>query len=304
MSRKRRPLVKWSAVFGASPMIAVAVGLYVIGIAYSTVLSFTNSRLLPKFDTFVGFDNYDRLWATSRWVVSVQNIWIYGVLLLAGTLVFGYLLAAFMDQRVRQEDTLRTIFLYPYAMSLVVTGVVWRWMMDPGLGIQKQVQNWGWESFSFAPLVSAETAIYGVVIAGVWQGTGVTMAILLAGLRGVDTEIWKAAKVDGIPTWKTYLLVILPMMRGAVATAFVLQCVSIVRVYDLIVAQTNGGPGIATEMPAKFVIDHITQRVNVSLGMAAAVLMLLPILVLIGLRGFFQWQRRRAMTRAAAQAAQ
>ena len=298
MAARTKRGVNISALIGASPMIAVAVGLFVIGIAYSAVLSFTNSKLLPKFTTFVGLENYDRLWETSRWLISVQNIWIYGVLLLIATLVFGYLLAAFMDQRIRQEDSFRTIFLYPYAMSLIVTGVVWKWLMDPGLGIQKQVQNWGWESFQFAPLISTETAIYGIVIAGVWQGTGVTMAILLAGLRGVDTEIWKAARVDGIPTWKTYVYIILPMMKGALATAFVLQCVGIVRVYDLIVAQTNGGPGIATEMPAKFVIDHITQRVNVSLGMAAAMMMLLPIILLIALRGYFEWQRKRSMERA------
>ena len=81
------------------------------------------------------------------------------------------------------------------------------------------------------------------------------MAILLAGLRGIDEEIWKAARVDGIPTWRTYLFIVLPMMRGAFATAFVLQCVGIVRVYDLVVAMTGGGPGISSTMPAVYVID-------------------------------------------------
>ena len=127
---------------------------------------------------------------------------------IACNMVFGYLLAVFMDQRIRQEDLFRSIFLYPFAMSLIVTGLVWQWALDPNLGLQTALRNWGWTSFSFAPLVDPETAIYGLVVAGIWQGSGVTMAILLAGLRGVDAEIWKAAKVDGIPTWRTYLFIV------------------------------------------------------------------------------------------------
>ncbi len=280
-------------------MIAVGVGLYVVGIGYSVALSFTNSKLLPKFDTFVGLANYDRLWSTGRWLISVENIWLFGLLSIALNMLLGFLLAAFMDRRVRYEDTFRTILLYPYAMSLIVTGLVWQWMMDPGLGIQSAMQNWGFAGFSFAPLTNPDTAIFGVVIAGVWQGTGVTMAILLAGLRGIDEDIWKAARVDGIPTWRTYVFIALPMLRGALATAFVLQAVSVVRVYDLIVGLTGGGPGIATEMPAKFVIDHITNRVNVSLGMAAATMMLLPIILLIGINLFIDWRRKAVAMRAA-----
>jgi len=299
MAQRRKRFANISAVIGASPMIAVAVGLYVIGIGYSVALSFTNSKLLPKFNNFVGWDNYDRLWSTSRWLVSVENIWLFGFLSIGLNMVLGFLLAACMDRQVRQEDTFRTIILYPYAMSLIVTGLVWQWMLDPGLGIQGSVRNWGFAGFSFAPLTDPDTAIYGVVIAGIWQGSGVTMAILLAGLRGVDVDIWKAARVDGIPVWKTYVFIALPMMRGALATAFILQCVSVVRVYDLIVALTEGGPGIATEMPAKFVIDHITSRVNVSIGMAAATMMLLPILVLVGLNWYLGWRRKRLMEKAA-----
>ena len=119
------------------------------------------------------------------------------------------------------------------------------------------------------------------------------MAILLAGLRGVDAEIWKAAKVDGIPTWRTHVFIIAPMMRGAFATAFVLQCVSVVRVYDLVIAMTGGGPGIATTMPAVYVIQLITVRQNVGQGMAAATMMLLPVLIVLAVGGIFMWRRNR-----------
>jgi len=178
-------------------------------------------------------------------------------------------------------------------MSLIVTGLVWQWALDPNLGLQSSMRNLGWESFSFAPLVDPNLAIYGLVVAGIWQGAGVTMAILLAGLRGIDQEIWKAAKVDGIPNWRAYLFIGLPMMRGAVATAFVLQAVSVVRVYDLIIAMTGGGPGYSTTMPAVFVIQLITVRQNVGMGMAAATMMLLPILLVIAIGGILLWRRKR-----------
>jgi glucose/mannose transport system permease protein len=174
-----------------------------------------------------------------------------------------------------------------------VTGLVWQWALDPNLGLQQTIRNWGWTNFSFAPLVDARTAIYGLVVAGIWQGSGVTMAILLAGLRGVDAEIWKAAKVDGIPTWRTHLFIVAPMMRGAFVTAFVLQCVAVVRVYDLVIAMTGGGPGIATTMPAVYVIQMITVRQNVGQGMAGATMMLLPVLLVLALGGILTWRRSR-----------
>jgi len=293
-ARKRRRM-RISAIVGTLPMIVVAVGVYVIGIAFTFYWSFTSSRLFPN-NNFVGFSQYERLWHDDRWEIAVQNIWIFGVLLIAFSMVFGYLLAVFMDQRIRQEDTFRSIFLYPFAMSLIVTGLIWQWMLDPNFGIENTIHTLGWTSFQFSPLVDQKTAIYGLVVAGIWQSSGVTMAILLAGLRGIDGEIWKAAKVDGIPSWRVYLFIALPMMRGAIGTAFVLQCVGVVRVYDLVVAMTGGGPGIATNMPAVYVIQMITSSQNVGLGMAAATMMLLPVITVLALIGLVRWiaARRQA----------
>ena len=280
------------AIIGTIPMILVAVGVFVIGIGFSVLWSFTTSKLFPTYD-FVGLTQYRRLWGDNRWLVSVNNIWFFGLMSITCNMVFGYLLAVFMDQRIRHEDLFRSIFLYPFAMSLIVTGLVWQWVLDPNLGLQVSMRNLGWAGFSFAPLVDADTAIYALVVAGIWQGSGVTMAILLAGLRGVDEEIWKAARVDGIPAWRTHLFIVAPMMRGAFATAFVLQCVSVVRVYDLVIAMTGGGPGIATTMPAVYVIQLITVRQNVGQGMAAATMMLLPILIVLAVGGLFRWRRNR-----------
>ncbi len=278
---RKRKRISFSALIASMPMMLVAVGLFVICVGYSILLSFTKSRSFPRFN-WIGLDQYERLWNTERWLVSVENMFIYGVLFVVICLVSGFVMAVFLDQKVRFESGFRTLFLYPYAMSLVVTGLVWQWMMEPSLGIQNVIQKLGWAGFEFAPLVDPEIAIYGVLVAAVWQASGLVMVLMLAGLRGIDMDIWKASRVDGISTWRTYLFIILPMMRPVIVTSLVLLAVGVVRVYDLIVAQTGGGPGIATEMPAKFVIDHITVRNNVGLGMAAATMMLLPVLAVIG----------------------
>lgn len=288
---RRRRLARLQAVLGTSPMIATAVGVFVICILFTVWWSFTNSKLFPN-DDFVGLKQYERLWSNERWAVSVNNIWLFGAMSIGFNMVVGYLLAVFMDQRIKQEDMFRTIFLYPFAMSAIVTGLVWQWLMDPNLGIQETVRGLGWTSFNFAPLTRGDTAIYGLVLAGIWNGVGVTMAIMLAGLRGVDSEIWKAAKVDGIPTWRTYLFIVLPMMKGAIITALILQATGVIRVFDLVIAMTQGGPGISTQMPAIYVIQHITDRVNVGQGMAAATMMLLPVAMLIAVRALLDWRAR------------
>jgi glucose/mannose transport system permease protein len=302
MARRRKLTTTIMPVIGSSPMIAVGVGVYIFGIIYSVALSFTNSRLFPKFN-FVGLESYERLWHTERWLVSVENIWVFGAGIITCQMLFGYLLAVFIDQRIRQEDTFRTIFLYPFAMSLIVTGLIWQWMLDPNLGFNAVLHKLGFENVDVALLVDSSTAIYGLVLGGVWHGVGVTMAIMLAGLRGIDAEIWKAAKVDGIPVWRTYVFIALPMLKGSIVTALVLQATSVVRVYDLVIGMTQGGPGIATQMPAVFVIEHIQNRQNVALGTAAATMMLVPVLVILLLRGIYDWRttRRRKLEAALAQ---
>jgi glucose/mannose transport system permease protein len=279
------------SIIGTLPMAIVAIGVFVIGISFTVVLSFTTSKLFPTYD-FVGFMQYERLWATARWVESVKHIWFYGLGQIVVSLVFGFLLAVFMDQRIRGEDTFRTIFLYPFALSAVITGLVWQFMLDPIWGLQAAVRSWGFTDFKFAPLASGSTALFGMVIASVWNGVGVTMAILLAGLRGIDEEIWKAARIDGIPAWRTYVSIVIPMMRGAVATAVILLLVAVVRTFDIVIAMTGGGPGISTQMPATYVIDNINSR-NVGHGMAAATCMLLPILALVLIQMAFRARAAR-----------
>ncbi|MFK7893141.1 MAG: carbohydrate ABC transporter permease, partial [Granulosicoccus sp.] len=255
----RRP-TRWLRLLPAKiasiPMIVTALVVFVGGSLWTVVHSFTKSRLLPKLD-FVGLQQYERLWGTKRWLISVENLAIFGICSMIFTLVIGFVLAAMLDRKIRFEDAFRTIFLYPFALSFIVTGLVWQWILNPDFGVQSLVRSLGWDSFTFDPLNNPEIVIYGLLIAGLWQGTGLIMCIMLAGLRGIDEDIWKATRIDGIPTWKTYVVVIIPMMKPVFVTALVLIGSSIVKVYDLVVAQTAGGPGLAAEVPAKYVYDKM-----------------------------------------------
>jgi glucose/mannose transport system permease protein len=280
-----RPPSGWrrniSAKIAAIPMIATALVVFVGGTIWTVVYSFTDSKLLPRL-RWVGLDQYERLWSNSRWLVSIENLLFYGVMSLVFTVVMGFILAVLMDQKIRYEDTFRTIMLYPFALSFIVTGLVWQWILNPDFGLQGIVRGWGWESFSFDPLHSPETVLYGLLIAGLWQGTGFVMCLMLAGLRGIDEDIWKAARVDGIPTWKTYVVVIIPMMRAVFVTTLVIVASGIIRLYDLVVAMTSGGPGgNASQVPAMYVYDYMFQAQNLGQGFAASTMMLLSVLIVL-----------------------
>ena len=260
-------------------MIVTALVVFAGGTIWTVVYSFTDSKLLPRA-RWVGFDQYERLWSNSRWLVSIENLLFYGVMSLVFTISIGFLLAVLMDQKIRAEDTFRTIMLYPFALSFIVTGLVWQWILNPQFGIQHIVRSWGWTDFNFDPLNNPQTVLYGLLIAGLWQGTGFVMCLMLAGLRGIDEDIWKAARVDGIPTWKTYLVVIVPMMRPVFITTLVIVASGIIRLYDLVVAQTSGGPGgNASQVPAMYVYDYMFQAQNLGQGFAASTMMLLSVLI-------------------------
>ncbi len=278
--RPSKLLRNLSSKIASIPMMLTAVVIFLGGTVWTVVYSFTNSKLLPRAK-FVGLDQYERLWDAPRWIVSIQNLAIYGIFTLIFSLVIGFLLAALMDQKIRFENTFRTIFLYPFALSFIVTGLVWQWILNPEFGVQSVVRSLGFENFTFDPLYNSDIVIYGVLIAGLWQGTGLVMCLLLAGLRGIDEDIWKAARVDGIPMWKTYLFIVIPMMRPVFITTLVIIASGIVKVYDLVVAQTSGGPGISSEVPAKYVYDYMFQAQNLGQGFAASTMMLVTVAIII-----------------------
>ena len=261
---------------------------FVLGFAFiyglmiwNGVLSLTGSRMLPNYENFVGLDQYAALWEMDRWYVALKNLGIFSVLYVGGSMAVGMVLAIFLDQKIRAEGWLRTIYLYPMALSFIVTGTAWKWILNPSDGLQKLMQDLGWTSFSFDWLVQSDYAIYCVVIAGIWQSAGFAMALFLAGLRGIDDSIIKAAQIDGAALPRIYWRIILPIMRPVVfSTILVLSHLSI-KSFDLVMALTAGGPGYATDVPATFMYTMSFTRGQIGLGAASATMMLATVAAIV-----------------------
>jgi glucose/mannose transport system permease protein len=272
----RTRLQNWLPKIVLAPSFAVMV-IFVYGfIAFTIYLSFTNSRMLPSYE-WVGFQNYDRLFRVREWDIAVRNLAIFAGLYIAISTVIGLMLAIFLDQKIRGEGILRPIFLYPMALSFIVTGTAWKWFLDPAIGLENTMHLWGWESFTFNWIKDREMAIYTIVIAAVWQSSGFVMAMFLAGLRGIDNEILKAAQMDGASNWNLYRRIILPQLRPAFLSAFVILSHLAIKSYDLVIALTGGGPGNATALPATFMYSYTFTRNQMGIGASSAVIMLMTI---------------------------
>ena len=291
MASTTRLSSKASAYSALMPAFMVLLVVYIGSTTWTVWMSLTRSRMLPN-NNFVGLQNYEILFTNDRWLTSVNNLVIFGIAFVAISLALGFLLAVAIDQKVRAEDTLRSVFLYPYSMSFVVTGLVWQWVFNPTYGIQNLVRKMGFPDFVFDWIVKPDTVLYCLVIAGVWHAAGLVMAIMLAGLRGIDEDIWKATRIDGLPAWRVYVSIVIPMLGASFATAGVLLSTSVVRLYDLSVSMTNGGPGIASEVPAKFVMDHLFERANIGLATAAATSMLFTVIAVVA--PYMYWRTKRA----------
>ena len=268
------------------PRIVLAPSFFVIlifvygFIIYTGYLSLTDSRMLPTYE-YMGFGNYTKLFGLRHWKIAVNNLAIFGILYIVICTVIGLLLAIFLDQKIRGEGFLRPIFLYPMALSFIVTGTAWKWFLDPGIGLEHIMHQWGWESFEFRWIKDRTFAIYTVVIAAVWQSSGFVMAMFLAGLRGIDGEIMKAAQIDGASGFKIYRRIIIPMLRPAFLSAFVILAHLSIKAYDLVIALTNGGPGRATEVPATFMYAYTFSRNQMGVGATSAIIMLIMIFSII-----------------------
>jgi glucose/mannose transport system permease protein len=258
-------------------------------------ISFTPSTLVPV-SGWVGLRNYSSVAASRNWQIAMDNLLLVGRAFVLLSLATGLILAILLDQRIRGENLLRSIFLYPLAVSFVVTGTVWSWLLNPGLGVQKLVRDLGWTSFRFDWLIDRDMAIWTIVIAAIWQSSGFAMALFLAGLRSVDVDLIKAAQIDGAGPIRMYRRVILPTLWPITITVIVIQLQFAISTFDLVRALTNGGPGIATQLPALVVYDLMFQRSLLGRGAAAAVLMLLILLaVLLPYAAWRYVQRRRAI---------
>lgn len=245
-------------------------------IMFTVYLSFTTSTIMPSYE-LAGARGYERLVGLENWSVSLSNLGVFSGLYIACALALGLGLAILIDQKIRAETTFRSIFLYPMALSFIVTGTAWKWLLDPGVGLERSMHLLGWTSFHFDWIKNSEMAIYCVVIAAVWQTTGFVMAMFLAGLRGVDAEQVNAARVDGAQTWQIYLRIIIPQLGPIFVSAFVIMAHMAVKSYDLVVALTNGGPGRSTWLPSVFMYQYTFTRNEMAMGAASSVLMLVVV---------------------------
>jgi glucose/mannose transport system permease protein len=255
--------------------------LFIYGlIAWNGYLSVSASRLLPNYE-FAGLEHYAALWESDRFHVALTNLAIFGALFIGGAMALGLLLAILLDQKIRAEGALRTIYLYPMAISFIVTGTAWKWILNPGLGLEHLVRSWGFESFTFDWLVNPEKAIYCVAIAGIWQSAGFVMALFLAGLRGIDDSIIKAAQVDGASLPRIYWRIVVPSLRPVFFSTLMVVSHLAIKSFDLVMALTAGGPGYATDLPATFMYAMAFTRGQIGLGAASATVMLATVAAIV-----------------------
>lgn len=259
----------------------IATGLYIfVFVGWNIYLSLSTSTLLPVYD-FAGFDAYTRLWRNPRWTTGVWNLAYFGTLYILLSTVIGVFLAVLMDQNVKGENFLRSVFLYPIAISFVVTGTTWQWILNPSTGLQKFFHDLGWTGFEFSLITNRDTAIYAVVLAAVWHASGFVMVMVLAALRGVDHDVVKAGRIDGASVFKIYRRIILPSIWPVMISVLIILLQFAIKTFDLVLALTHGGPGISTTFPAMFVYDRLFAAGELAQGAAAAVWLLIGLVMVL-----------------------
>lgn len=271
---------RWIPKLVLSPSVAISL-IFVYGfIAVTGYLSLSRSRLMPNY-AFAGLDRYVELFDNDVWWTSAKNLGWFAIPFIGICVGLGLFLAILLDQKIRNEGTLRALFLYPMALSFIVTGTVWQWILNPGLGLEKVLHDWGWTRFSFNWLGDPDKAIFCVVTAAVWQSTGFVMALFLAGLRGVDAEIFKAAQVDGATLPTIYRKIVIPSMRPVFFSVLLILCHIAIKTFDLVVALTAGGPGTSSSLPAIFMYTFSFNRGQLGVGAASSMMMLVTVVAVL-----------------------
>lgn len=283
-SDRRSEMMFWvqsrlSQIVIAPSFIAILIVVYGF-IIWTGYISLSESRMLPNYE-FAGLSQYERLWSMSRWHIALKNMFVFGGLYIGICLAIGIFLAILLDQRIRMEGALRTIFLYPMALSFIVTGTAWKWILNPGLGLEKFMRDLGFDTFTFDWITNRDMVVYTLVIAAVWQASGFVMALFLAALRGVDQEIIKAAYLDGASLPRIYTTIIIPSIKPVFLSAIVILAHLAIKSYDLVVAMTAGGPGVASDLPATFMFAMSFQRNQLGVGAASAMMMLATVMAIM-----------------------
>ena len=289
----RERLADWTPILVIAPSLAASFIYVFVFTGWTFYISLSNSSLLPSYG-FVGLKPYFDLWSNTRWQIAYSNLLFFSVFYVSLSMLLGLGLAIALDSRVRGESVFRTIFLYPLAVSFAVTGSVWRWIYSPDAGIEYLVRGWGWTDFTFRLTTDRNLAIYSIIVTGIWQSSGFAMALFLAGLRSVDPDLVKAADIDGASRFRTYRKVVLPSIAPIFISVAVVLLQFAIKTFDLVVALTQGGPGISTTFPANYVYDLMFQRGQIAIGAAASIMMLAALaLVLVPYSVWLVWRRNR-----------
>ncbi len=249
-------------------------------IFWNFILSLTNSKILPLY-TFAGLKQYFALFNNMKWWLAMENLLIFSSLFIGFCLLFGLLLAIFIDQKIRFEGIFRTIYLYPMALSFIATGTVWQWMLNPGFGLENFMIQMGFENFTFDWIVDSDMAIYTIIIAAVWQSTGFVMVLILAGLRGISHEVINAAKIDGASMPRIYWKIIIPQLGPVFFSAVIILLHLAIKTFDLVIVMTKGGPGFSTVLPSIFMFDYSFARNKLAFGASSAMIMLFFVMIFV-----------------------
>ncbi len=263
------------AVLVLSPSI-IAVALFIYSfIGWTFYISAVDWNSVIIDYSFVGLKNWTRLFGDPRFHADLRNLVVYAIGFMSQCLLFGFLLAALLDQNIKGEVIFRTVFIFPFAVSGIVTGVAWRWLMQPTTGVNLLFEQigLGW----FQPLWAShpQHGMWAITIAAAWQFTGYVMALYLAGLRGISAELREAAAIDGAGTWAIYRRILIPLLMPVTFTAIVLTGMNSIRVFDLVAAMSGSGAAFSTDTLAYFMFQSTFGAYRYSLGAAIGAFMII-----------------------------
>jgi glucose/mannose transport system permease protein len=284
--RRGRTWDRVAAVVMVAPSVA-AIAVFVYGfVGWTAFVSLTRwNDVLPNY-AWAGWRNYLDLFGTFRFRIDIVNTLKFTLAFLAGCLAIGFTLAVLLDRGIRAEPLFRTIYLAPLAISFIVTGVVWRWLLNPGsvqlgsVGVNLLLDRLHLGVLKTGWYTDPRIGILAVAIAATWQLSGYTMALYLAGLRGIPDEIREAARVDGASEGQIYRRILIPLLQPITLSAVIILGHISLKIFDLVVSMTGPGPGFSSDVPAFFMFDTTFRGNHFAQGAAIAEILLVLVALL------------------------
>ena len=272
----------------------IAVAIFIYGFIFWTIrVSMSKWKgIIPNYD-FTGLKNYIDIFKNTRFRIDIVNNVCFTALFIIVCTIVGLFLAILLDKVIRGESFFRTIFIFPLAISFVVSGIIWRWIFVPtaginallnnifiGIGLENLNVHWGWY-ITTQKVVFFNLALIPIIIAASWQFVGYVMAMYLAGIRGISYELREAARIDGANEFQVYTKVIFPMLKPITFSALIILGHISLKIFDLVYIMTGRGPAFVTDFPSIFMYETVFRSNNYAQGATIAIVMLLMVLVVI-----------------------